>query len=103
MPPKKTNDKISYMLEETLLPIKEMLKELTTNDKRAHMLSDLEAQGGGVPPNKEVGEAWTLTSSLEAKYGARSGQVHQIRVKIWEVLSSQDGKVGEKSQFWGHI
>ena len=42
-----------------------------------------------------------LTSSLEAKFGARSGQVHQIRGKIWEVLSPQDAK--EESQFWGHI
>ena len=28
-----------------------------------------------------------LTSSLEAKFGARSGQVHQVRGKLWEVLS----------------
>ena len=42
MPPKKTDDKISHMLEEALVPIKETLKELTTNDKMAHMLSDLE-------------------------------------------------------------
>ena len=27
-----------------------------------------------------------LTSSLEAKFGARFSQVHQIRGKIWEVL-----------------
>ena len=44
-----------------------------------------------------------LTSSLEAKFGARSGQVHQAREKIWEVLSPQDAKVGEKFQFWGQI
>ena len=44
-----------------------------------------------------------LTSSLEAKFGARSGQVHKIRGKIWEVLSPKDAKVGKKSQFWGHI
>ena len=44
-----------------------------------------------------------LTSSLEAKFGAMSGQVHQLRGKIWEVLSLQDAKVGKKSQFWGHI
>ena len=31
-----------------------------------------------------------LTSSLEAKFGARSGQVHQIRGKTWEVLLPQD-------------
>ena len=44
-----------------------------------------------------------LTSILETTFGARSGQVHQIRGKIWEVLSPQDAKVGKKSQFWGHI
>ena len=44
-----------------------------------------------------------LTSSLEAKFGARSGQVHQIRGKSWEVPLPQDAKVGKKSQFWGHI
>ena len=42
MPPKKTEDKISDMLEEALLPIKEALKELITNEKMAHILSDLE-------------------------------------------------------------
>ena len=60
----------------------------------------------GVLPNKEVGGGGgglDLTSSLEAKFGARSGQVHQIRRKTWEVMSSQDAKVGKKSQFWGHI
>ena len=54
----------------------------------------------GVLPNKEVGEGLDLTSSLETKFGARSGQFHQIRKKIWEVLSPQDAKVGKKSQFW---
>ena len=44
-----------------------------------------------------------LMSSLEAKFGARSSQVHQITGKTWEVLSSPDAKVEEKSQFWGHI
>ena len=61
----------------------------------------------GVLPNKEVGGGGggglDLTSSLEAKFGARSGQVHQIRGKIWEVLSPQNAKVGKKSTFWGHI
>ena len=43
MPPKKTEDKISDMLEEAaLFPIKETLKELITNDKMAQMISDLE-------------------------------------------------------------
>ena len=44
-----------------------------------------------------------LTSSLEAKFGAESSQVHQIRGKTWEVLLPEDTKVGEKSQFWGQI
>ena len=44
-----------------------------------------------------------LTSSLETKFGARSGQVHKIRGKIWEVLSPKEAKVGKKPQFWGHI
>ena len=44
-----------------------------------------------------------LTSSLEAKFGARSSQVHQIRGKTWEVLLPQDAKVGKESQFWGHL
>ena len=47
---------------------------------------------GGVPANKEMG-GLDVTSSLEAKYGAKSGQVHQIRGKIWKVLSPQDAKV----------
>ena len=38
-----------------------------------------------------------LTSSLEAKFGTRSGQVHQIRGKTWEILLPQDAKVGKKS------
>ena len=53
--------------------------------------------------DRDPGRVLALTSSLEAKFGARSGQVHQIRGKIWEVLSPQDAKVGKKSQFWGHI
>ena len=40
-------------------------------------------------------EGWDLTSSLEAKFGARSGQVHQIRGKTWEVLLLQAQKLGE--------
>ena len=41
-----------------------------------------------------------LTSSLEPKFGARSGQVHKIRGKIWEVLSPNDAKVGKSLDFW---
>ena len=44
-----------------------------------------------------------LTSGLKAKFGVRSGQVHKIRGKIWEVLSPKDAKVGKKYQFWGLI
>ena len=44
-----------------------------------------------------------LKSNLEAKFGARSSQVHQIRGKAWEVLLPQDAKVGKESQFWEHL
>ena len=37
-----------------------------------------------------------LTSRLEAKFGARSGQVHPVRGKIWEVLLPQDVKIGKR-------
>ena len=56
-----------------------------------------------VLPDKEVQGGLDLTSSLEAKFGARSGQFHQIREKIWEALSPEDAKVRKKSQFWGHM
>ena len=42
-----------------------------------------------------------LASSLEAKFGARFSQVHQIIGKIWGVLLLQDAKIGKESQFWG--
>ena len=66
----------------------------------------MKSHPGEVLPNEEVGGGGgglDLTSSLEAKFGARSGQVHKIRGKIWEVLSPQDAEVGKKSQFWRHI
>ena len=44
-----------------------------------------------------------LTSSLEAKFGARFSQVKQIRGKISEVLLPQVVKVGKESQFWLHL
>ena len=56
----------------------------------------------GVLPDKEVRGGLDLTSSLEAKFGARSSQFHQIREKIWEVLSPQDAKF-EKSPSFGVI
>ena len=40
-----------------------------------------------------------VTSKFLGKIGARFGQVHKIKGKIWEVLSPQDAKVGKKSQF----
>ena len=40
-----------------------------------------------------------LTSSLEAKFGARSGQVHELRGKPWEVLLPQHAKVGKNPNF----
>ena len=42
-----------------------------------------------------------LKSSLEAKFGVRSGQVRQIRGKTWEVLLPQDAKVGKKIPMLG--
>ena len=44
-----------------------------------------------------------LASSLEAKFGARFSQVHQIIGKMWRVLLLQDAKIGKESQFWGHL
>ena len=44
-----------------------------------------------------------LASSLEEKFGVRFSQVHQIRGKIWGVLSLQNTKSGKESQFWGHL
>ena len=43
------------------------------------------AAQGGTPILGGRG-ALDLTSTLEAKFGARSSQVHQIRGKTWEVL-----------------
>ena len=58
---------------------------------------------GGYFQIRRSGGGLNLTLSLEAEFGARSGQVHKIRGKIWEVLSPKDAKVRKKSQFWGHI
>ena len=52
-----------------------------------------EVRGRGLGPHIKFG----------AKLGARSGQVHQIRGKTWEVLLSQETKIVKKSQCWGHI
>ena len=35
--------------------------------------------------------------------GQGSVKFTKIRGKIWEVLLPQDAKVGEESQFWGHL
>ena len=40
-----------------------------------------------------------LISSLEAKFGARSSQIHQIGGKTLEVLLPQDAKVGKNPNF----
>ena len=46
----------------------------------------------GVLPYQEVGGL-----------GPWFSQVHQIRGKIWGVLSLQDTKIGKESQFWQHL
>ena len=72
---------------------------------------DLHPGGGYFHIRRSGGGGLDLTSSLEAKFGVRSGQVHQIRGKIWEVLLPQDTKVGKnpilgsylkfRGQIWG--
>ena len=57
--------------------------------------------GGGTFILEGRGRGLDLTSSLEAKFGAWSGQVHQIRGKTWEVLLPQDAKVGKKIPILG--
>ena len=52
----------------------------------------------GVLLNKEV-RGLGPHIKFEAKFGARSGQVHQIRGKTWEVLAPQDAKVGKSPNF----
>ena len=59
--------------------------------------------GGGTSISVGRGGDLDLASSLEAKFGARFSQVHQIRGKIWGALSLQDAKIGKESQFWGHL
>ena len=53
----------------------------------------LGGRGGG------GGGGLDLISSLDAKFGARSGQVHQIRGKTWEILLPQKTKVGKNPTF----
>ena len=62
----------------------------------------MNARGGG-GTSILGGRGLDLTSSSEAKFGARFSQVHQIRGKIWEVLLPQDAKFGKESQFRGHL
>ena len=60
--------------------------------------------GGGGGGSIFVGRGCLdLALGLEAKFGARSSQVHQIKGKTWEVLLQEDTKVGRESQFWGRI
>ena len=61
------------------------------------------ASPGGYFHIRRSGGGLDLVSSLEAKFGARFSQVHQIRGKIWGVLLLQDAKIGKESQFWGHL
>ena len=69
MPPKKTEDKISDMLEEALFPIKETLKELITNDKMAQMISDLEEKLLGKIKEQEekIKNVKSICSQLEGR------------------------------------
>ena len=54
----------------------------------------------GVLPSKEVeGGGLDLTSSLEAKSGARSGQVHQIRGKFGKSCHHKTQKLGKSPNF----
>ena len=57
----------------------------------------LQGRGGGGGGGGGAWRSLDLTSNLEAKFGARSGQVHQIRGKTWKILLPQDTKVGKKS------
>ena len=66
-----------------------------------HSESYLQLPSGMVLPYQEVGGGGggglDLASSLEAKFGAKFSQVHQIRGKIWGVLLLQDAKIGKES------
>ena len=53
----------------------------------------------GVLPSKEVKGGLDLTSSLEAKFGARSGQVHQIRGKFGKSCHHKTQKLGKSPNF----
>ena len=59
----------------------------------------MRSQGGYLHIRRSGG--LDLTSSLEAKFGAGSGQVHKIRGKTWEILLPQDTKVGKKIRILG--
>ena len=61
----------------------------TSYKSRPRGYFQIRRSGGG-------GGGLDLTSSLQANFGARSGQVHQIRGKTCEVLSPQDTKSFEK-------
>ena len=60
-------------------------------------------EGTSISGGRGGGGGLDLASSLEAKYGARFSEVHQIRGKIWGILFLQDAKIGKESQFWGHF
>ena len=59
--------------------------------------------GIGLPWGNSIlrggGGGLDLTSSLEAKFGAKLSQIYQIKGKTWEVLSPQDAKFGKNPYF----
>ena len=57
----------------------------------------------GVLPSKEVEGAVGPHIKFGGKIWGKVWPSSPNKRKIWEVLSPQDAKVGEKSQFWGHI
>ena len=64
---------------------------------RSARLSTVRCKPRGVLPYQEVrGGGLDLASSLEAKFGAKFSQVHQIRGKIWGVLLLQHEKIGKE-------
>ena len=63
----------------------------------------MSAPGGYFHIRRSGGGGLDLASSLEAKFGARFSQVHQIKEKIWGALLLQDAKIGKESQFSGHL
>ena len=59
------------------------------------MIQDLKCPGGTSIWGGR--RAWTSHQVWRQNLGR---QIHQIRARTWEVLFSQDAKVGKKFQFW---